>query len=81
MKGLVQLQKFLGMAVVDVVDNINAQLRDPRINWTPESRKTLKEMLEAGVKLKTKLEKLGFDMRPLPPFEEGDQDEFLTKES
>lgn len=74
-------QMFVSMAVVSMVEQLENTSKNPRINWTPEARKTLKDMLEAGNDLKAKLTKLGFDMTPLPPFEEGDEKEFLTKES
>jgi hypothetical protein len=73
--------KFIGMAVVALVEDLQATSRNQLIPWTPESRKTLKDMLDAGTTLRTKLTKLGFDMRPLPPFLHGDEKDFLTKES
>lgn len=73
--------KFLGMAVVDVVENLQNRAKDPALPWTPESRRTLREMIEAGTALRIKLGKLGIDVRDLPPYFPGDENEFLTKES
>jgi hypothetical protein len=73
--------KFLGMSVVTMLENLMDSAIDPELNWTPETRKLLKEMIHAGTNLKIKLSGQGFDMRPLPPFENGDETEFLTKQS
>lgn len=72
-------QKFIAMAVVSQLEQLTKTLNNQNIPWTPESRKTLKEMIEAGEKLKTKLAKLGFDMRPLPDLEDGEELDYITK--
>ncbi|MBS1915680.1 MAG: hypothetical protein JST87_05345 [Bacteroidetes bacterium] len=73
--------KFLALAVIDCLEMIRESSKNQTYNWTPETRKMQKEMISAGESLRIKLMKLGFDMRDLPPFIEGDQDEFLTKQS
>ena len=73
--------KFLGMAVVDLLDELERITQNQEIPWNPESRKIFKEMLEAGKALKVKLAKLGFDMRPLLDREPGEENDYLTKES
>lgn len=73
--------KFVSMAVVSVLEQLQESSKNVQHNWTPEVRKTLKDMIDAGSQLKIKLTKLGFDMRPLPPFEDGDIEEFTTKPS
>lgn len=73
--------KFLAMAVMSTLDQFKETIKNPKLNWTPDARKTLKEMIEAGDKLKLKLEKLGFDMRDLPPFLPTDINDFFTKPS
>lgn len=72
---------FLGMAVVYALELIEGWAKNQKANWTPEARRTLKEMQEAGQALKKKLVKLGFDLRKLPDYNTGDEDEFLTKPS
>lgn len=74
-------QKFIGMSVVSVLDQLESTARNQRIPWNPESRKTIKDMIDAGKGLKIKLAKLGFDMRPLPDLEPGEENDYLTKES
>jgi hypothetical protein len=73
--------KFLGMAVASTLELVEEHSKNPAIPWTPESRKDLKDMLESGRRLKAKLEKLGFDVRPLPDLEPGEENDYLTKES
>lgn len=73
--------KFLSMAVLRMIEDLQESQKDVQLNWNPEARKYLKEMVEAGTSLKIKLIKLGFDMSELPPYMNGDEDEFLTKQS
>lgn len=73
--------KFLSMAVVSLIEQVRESNKNQRINWNPEAIKMFKEMTKAGASLKIKLEKLGFEMSELPPFIDGDEKEFLTKES
>lgn len=73
--------KFLSMAVVSVLEQLQETSKNQLINWNPETRKDLKDMVAAGTSLKIKLGKLGFDMGELPPYLDGDENEFLTKQS
>lgn len=73
--------RFLSLAVVAMIEQVEETRKNDKINWTPEARKDLSEIATAGNTLFAKLKKLGFDMRPLPPFLPGDEKDFLTKES
>lgn len=73
--------KFLGLAVIAMIEQLQQTSKDQNIPWNPESRKDLKEMLAAGGSLRIKLEKLGFDMRPLPDYNDGEHDNYFTKQS
>jgi len=73
--------KFLSMAVVAKIEELEDTSKNQSINWNPETRKLLKEMLEAGKAVRIKLAKLGFNVSDLPPFIDGDENDFLTKES
>jgi hypothetical protein len=73
--------KFISMAVVAMIEQLRDTSKNELINWNPDARKDLKEMLTAGNNLSVKLQKLGFDMRELPPYLDGDENEFLTKQS
>lgn len=73
--------KFLSMAVLAMLEDIEASATNVNLPWTPEVRKDFKDMIAAGKGLKIKMAKLGFDMRPLPPFIEGEQRNYFTKPS
>lgn len=73
--------KFLSMCVISMIEQLAETAQQQNIHWTPEARKGLREMREAGNSLRIKLERLGFDMRDLPPYFDGDEEEFLTKQS
>jgi len=72
---------FLGMSVVSTLEHLTESLKNERIPWTPESRATMKEMISSGEMLKVKLQKLGFDLRPLPDLEDGEENDYITKPS
>jgi hypothetical protein len=74
-------KKFIAMAVVAMVERLQESSKNTLINWNPEARKDLKEMIAAGSSLRLKMQKLGFDMRELPPYLPGDENDFLTKQS
>lgn len=73
--------KFLSLAVLAMLEDMELTTKNTKINWNPEARKDLKDIIAAGKSLRIKLSNLGFDMRDLPPYFEGDEDEFLTKKS
>lgn len=73
--------KFLSMSVLSMLEQLKETSQNQQINWNPETRRDLRDMIEAGTSLKIKLDKLGFDMRDLPPYIDGDEEEFLTKQS
>lgn len=72
---------FVSMAVLSLIEQLEETNKNPWINWNPQTRKDLRDMISYGNALKIKLQKLGFDMRNLPPYLEGDENEFLTKQS
>lgn len=73
--------KFLSMCVVSMIEQLRISSQNQTINWNPEARKDLKDMRMAGESLRQKLVKLGFDMRELPPYIDGEEKDYLTKES
>lgn len=73
--------KFLSMAVVALIEQLTDSSQNVNINWNPETRKDMKDMLASGKALRVKLEKLGFDTRDLPPYIDGEEEDFLTKPS
>lgn len=73
--------KFLAMCVVGTIEQLRNANTNPKQNWNPQARAYIKDMLKAGEALKIKLVRLGFNMTDLPPYMDGDEEEFLTKES
>ena len=75
--------KFLALSIVTTFDFVKQNQQDPNIPWTPESRKYMREMIEAGNSLKNKLQKLGFNVKQIEDIKvtQQDIDDSLTKES
>lgn len=69
------------MAVLEMIETIKDTSTNVQHNWNPSARKDLQEMKQAGLAVKIKMQKLGFDMRDLPPYNEGDEKDYLTKQS
>lgn len=69
----------LGLA--RLIEELKITGQNPQINWNPEARQTQREITEAAHSAAKKLEALTGRKVDLPPFREGDQDEFLTKQS
>lgn len=74
---------ILGMGLAVIIEDLNAVKRCELANvpWTPEARKNQKEMLEAAISAAAKLEKFAGISCNLPDYNDGDEKEFLTKES
>ena len=69
------------MALTQVIDDNESVAKNPAIPLDPQTRKHLKEMLTAAKSAKGKLERtVGYEVK-LDPYVEGDEQEFLTKES
>lgn len=71
---------ILGMAIANTIEYFEDMANNQKLNWTPEARQDIKEMLAAAFSLKAKMEKIGIDVS-LADIEPGDENEFLTKES
>lgn len=75
--------KILILGLVTVQEDIQACNNDPKLPFTPESRKDMKDMLAAANSAKMKLESVvnkGVAFH-IAQYEEGDEKEFLTQES
>jgi hypothetical protein len=73
----------ISMGLGRVIEDINAMKKGEYVGipWTPEARSILADILEACQSAASKLEKFAGVKCELPPYEEGDENEFLTKES
>uniref|UniRef100_UPI004024DAED hypothetical protein n=1 Tax=Candidatus Wunengus sp. YC60 TaxID=3367697 RepID=UPI004024DAED len=69
------------MAVLAMLEDIEESSKDVTLPWTPEVRKDMKDMIKAGKDLRIKMNKLGFDMRDLPPYINGEEKDYFTKPS
>lgn len=68
----------LSMGVALILDDIEETKLKP---WNPEARKLVAEIKEAAEGCKRKIERFGNVKCELPPYHDGDEDEFTTKES
>jgi hypothetical protein len=76
--------KAVVLGLQTVIGDIEPQLNDQRYNWTPEARKSQREIITACRGALSKLERQlngGKPFSHVPPYKRGDEDEFLTKES
>ncbi len=71
------------MGLARVMEDINAMKHKGYENtpWTPEARKIQADIMKACQSAATKLEKFAGYKCELPPYIDGDEDEFLTKQS
>lgn len=70
---------MLGLSTI--IEDTKKSLSNQNLNWTPESRKDLRDILAAATSAAQKIEKHTGVKAGLPPFEKGDEHEVLTKES
>lgn len=73
----------ISMGLARVIEDLNEIKKGDNSNipWTPEARKHQAEILNACQSAARKLEKFASIECKLPPYEPGDEDEFLTKQS
>lgn len=75
--------KIFVMGIERIIEDFEAISKDQSIPFTPEARKDMKDILTASYSAKKKLEMVinkgvAFKMEE---YREGDEDEFLTKQS
>lgn len=74
--------RVIVLALESLLEQQHEVAQNPRLNWTPEARKTIREITEAAdgaLKILSKV--FGIESTGLPPFNPGDENEFLTKQS
>lgn len=73
----------ISMGLARIIEDMNEIKKGENLNipWTPEARKAQAEILSACQSAARKLEKFAGIECKLPPYEPGDEDEFLTKQS
>jgi len=71
----------IGLGLSRIIEDMEALNNDDTIPWTPDARKMKAEILNNAKSAAAKIEKAtGFECR-IDPYKDGDEDEFLTKES
>jgi len=73
--------KITVMALTNQIEDLEKTSKDQRLPWTPESRAIFREMLAAANSARDKITTLTGIDPTLPPYEEGDDLEFLTRPS
>jgi hypothetical protein len=69
---------FLSSALMNTIDELQRASKTELLNWRPEAREHLKEMIETGEGLVKKLKAIGVDMSELPEYQQGDEKQFMT---
>lgn len=69
------------MALSGLIEDLEATSGNPSLPFTPEARKYQKEMLAAAKSALAKVAAVSGKLIKLDPYNEGDETEFLTKES
>ena len=71
----------IAMGLALVIENMEEIKKNPAIPWTPEARKMQKEIIQSAKSAPAKIEMVsGFECR-LDSYRDGDENEFLTKQS
>lgn len=71
----------LQMALSGLLEDFKKCAQMPEIPWTPEARKYMKDITAAANSAADKIERFTGLKKGLPPFNPGDENEFLTKPS
>lgn len=71
--------RAIGMGLSNVIDGIKKVITDPRYPWTAEAKKIQLDILKNCTSAADKLYKFTGVKAVIRDYEEGDEDEFLTK--
>lgn len=69
------------MALSGLIEDLEAVSTNQNYPFTPEARQQQKDMLESARSSLAKIAKASGKLVKLDPYKEGDEDEFLTKQS
>ena len=69
------------MALSSIMEDMQAARMNPKYPFTPEARKQMNEMFAVAQSAHNKLAKASGKSISIDPFKDGDEKEFLTKES
>lgn len=68
------------MALQGVIEDLQESAKAP-VPFTPEARKQMKEITDTAQSALAKIAKVSGRMVQMDPYQQGDEKEFLTKES
>lgn len=72
---------MIQMALSATIEDIEISSKDPKLPFTPEARKDMRDMLSTAKSAHQKITvAIGREIR-LDPYVDGDEKEFLTKQS
>lgn len=75
--------RIIALGIGRIIDDINEMKKGEyaHIPWTPDTRKDFSDMMANARSVAAKLEKFTGIKCELPEYNDGDENEFLTKES
>lgn len=73
--------KVIQMGLAEVIESITETMKNPAIPFNPEARKSMKQILTVALSASKKIEAISGVSAEMEPYKEGDENEFLTKES
>jgi hypothetical protein len=69
------------MALSSIIEDLEVVSKDPQLPFTPEARKDQRDMIQNAKSALDKIALASGELIKLDPYNEGDEREFLTKES
>lgn len=73
--------KIILIALAGAIEDLEASLKNTALNFTPQARKDMTDMLATAMSAKTKLEAAAMkgDEFIVTPYQEGDEKDFLQR--
>jgi hypothetical protein len=72
---------LIQMALESTIEDLQVTMKNPKLPFTPEARRDMEDMLKTGRTALVKIRAASGNIVRLDPFKEGDEKEFMTKES
>ncbi len=69
------------IALTGIVEDLELTIKNPSMPFTPDARKDMKDLLELSKSALEKFRNTSGFTAVLEPYQEGDENEFLTKQS
>lgn len=72
---------IIQMALQQVIEDNESVTKDPTIPFTPEARAIARDIIKNAKSALSKVQKVSGHVVKMDPYQEGDEQEFLTKKS